>query len=209
MRGDPWFSAIPQLKHPGPLLSHLAFTGEYPLFPTFAFFLVGMVLARYDLRPTRVAASLLAVGAASAVAFYAVGWTTDDRRAPLAPASTSAWRYLSAGGHSQMPVWVVAASGLALAVVGASLLLCRVAPRATRPLVCTGQLALTFYVAHVLLLRRALREWPYDLSPAQTIWSIVALYAAFVLVASMWRRYFARGPAEAVLRVGELLQKDS
>lgn len=209
MRGDPWFSHVPQLGHPLPLLSHLAFTGGYPLFPSFAFFLVGMVLARHDLRPRLVVTALVVGGLSLALAGYALGWNTDVHRRGLAPDSTSAWRFLSAAGHSQMPVWVIATTGGALAVVGFSLALCRAAPRATMPLVWAGQLALTFYVAHVFLLRRPLRRWPYELSPAETIGAIVALFAAFVLVASLWRRYFKRGPAEAVMRVGDLLQKDS
>jgi uncharacterized membrane protein YeiB len=66
-----------------------------------------------------------------------------------------------------------------------------------------GQLALTFYVVHVLLLRRGLRHWPWHMSSPAILAAIVALYAAFVLIADQWRRRRAHGPAEAILRFAD------
>jgi hypothetical protein len=66
-------------------------------------------------------------------------------------------------------------------------------------------LALTFYIVHVFLLRRGLREWPWQMSPRSILAAIAAIYIVFVLVAWLWRTQWRFGPAEAVLRVGDVL----
>jgi hypothetical protein len=208
MTDDSWWSALPHLGHPRLLLSHLLFTGIYPAFPTLAFFFVGMWVARLDLRARRTVKALMAGGLAVAVIGYGIGWSTDDHREDLADGSTSAWRWLSAAGHSQMPAWIVGSTGLALAVIGACLWSNRHFPRATQPLAYAGQLALTFYIVHVFLLRRGLRHWPWKLSPPTILATIVGSYVAFVLVAWLWRTRMARGPAEAILRVADPLSRN-
>jgi uncharacterized membrane protein YeiB len=200
---DSGWSALGALRHPWPLVSTLAFTGTYPLFPSFAFFLVGMWVARQDLGSARFQVGLVVVGTAVAVGGYAVGWHTDaDRRA--AP-GRSTWRLLSATGHSDMPLWVVAATGFALAVLGGgSLLAHRIGP-VGRGLERTGRLALTFYVVHVWLLRRSLRHWPWDLSKEQIVITLVLMFVTFVVIADRWLGRFTYGPFEAALRVPDLM----
>jgi hypothetical protein len=51
-----------------------------------------------------------------------------------------------------MPLWVLSSTGIALAVVGCCMLLARALPRLVWPAVALGQLALTVYVAQVLVL---------------------------------------------------------
>jgi uncharacterized membrane protein YeiB len=204
---DSWWSALPHLGHPDLLFSHLAFTGIYPALPTLTFFFVGMWLARLDLRSVRVVLALVSAGIVMAIAGYGLGWTTDDRRVGLDPDSTSSWRLLSAAGHSQMPVWVVATTGVSLAVIGLCLWVCARLPRPIRPLAAAGQLALTFYIVHVFLLRRGLREWPWQMSHAEILGSIAAIYLVFVALAWLWRLRWRYGPAEAVLRIGDTLAR--
>jgi uncharacterized membrane protein YeiB len=116
---------------------------------------------------------------------------------------------LDAGGHSQMPAWIVGSTGVALFVIGACLWVCDQLPRVTSPFVAAGQLALTFYIVHVFLLRRGLRDWPWQMSPPSIIAAIAAIYFGFVLVAWMWRSQWRHGPAEAVLRIGDSLVRPS
>ena len=203
MTDDSWWSALPHLGHPRLLLSHLLFTGLYPALPTLAFFFVGMWIARLDLRARCTVNALMVGGLAMAIIGYGIGWGTDDHREQLPATSTSEWHWSSAAGHSQMPAWIIGATGLALAVIGASLWLTRHFPRTAEPLAYAGQLALTFYIVHVLLLRRGIRDWPWQMSPPAMLAAIIGLYAAFVLLATLWRARIARGPAEAILRVGD------
>ncbi len=209
MTNDSWWSALPHLGHPRLLLSHLMFSGIYAALPTLAFFFVGMWVARLDLRARRVVNSLMVGGFVLAIIGYGIGWSTDDHRDRLTAVSTSPWRWLSAAGHSQMPAWIIGATGLGLAVIGACLWLSRHFPRATRPLAYTGQLALTFYIVHVFLLRRGLRHWPWRMSPPTMLATIVGLYVAFALVANLWRAKMDHGPAEAILRIGDTLFRRS
>ena len=205
---DSWWSALPQLGHPRLLLSHLTFTGIYPALPTLAFFFVGMWVAQLDLRARRTMNALVVAGLTLAIIGYGIGWRTDDHRRDLADTSTSAWRWLSAAGHSQMPAWIIGSTGLGLAVIGLCLSLTRRFPRAMRPLAYAGQLALTFYIVHVLLLRRGIRHWPWQMSPPQILLAIAGLFAAFVLIANLWRAKMARGPAEAILRVADIFPQN-
>jgi uncharacterized membrane protein YeiB len=202
---DSGWAAMGALRHPWRLFSTLAFTGTYPLFPSFAFFLVGMWVARQNLRSSRFQLMVLLVGAAIAVCGYGLGWRTDSHRLALDPPSTSAWRLLSAAGHSNMPVWVVAATGFALAVLGGASWLAPHLGFVSRALARTGRLALTFYVVHVWLLRRGLRHWPWDLSNEMILLAIAALFVGVVVVADRWLSRFAYGPLEAALRAPDLM----
>lgn len=202
---DSGWSALGALKEPWPLCTTLAFTGVYPLFPSFAFFLVGMWLARRNLRAARVQLALVLAGTILAVAAYGLGWTTDDQRVGLAARSDSLWRLLSAAGHSNMPVWVLAASGFSMALVGLASWLAPRLGRVGEALARTGRLALTFYVAHVWLIRRPLRHWPWELSD-HTILLLVGLsFAVFVVVADQWLDRLAYGPLEALLRLPDVV----
>ncbi len=195
---DAWWSALGMLAHPGQLLTTLTFTGLYPLFPSFAFFLVGMWLAGLDLRRTGVAVVLVSVGLTVAGIAYNVGWSTDAQRVDVE--HTSPWRLLSAAGHSNAPVWVVASTAGALAALGACLVLTTRRGPLSRVLADTGRLALTFYVAHVFVLRRPWRDWPWDWTPEATLAVTALLTVGFVVAAHLWRRRFAHGPLEALLR---------
>ena len=72
-----------------------------------------------------------------------------------------------------------------------------------RPLVWLGQLALTAYVAHLVLGEQWLWDWQADDRPTLlTQLAVVGLVVAvFATVASLWRARFSRGPLEAALRV--------
>lgn len=87
--GDPsvW-GGLGLLLRPHVLVSTLVSTGTYPLFPAFAFVLVGLWLGRQDLASARVRRGLVVVGLAMAVVGYGAGWATDHRRTP--PAELSA-----------------------------------------------------------------------------------------------------------------------
>jgi uncharacterized membrane protein YeiB len=102
-----------------------------------------------------------------------------------------------------MPAWIVGSTGLAVAVIGVCLWASQLFPQAMRVLAHAGQLALTFYIVHVFLLRRGLRHWPWHMSPPTMLAAIAGLYAAYVIIADQWRRRMAHGPAEAILRFAD------
>jgi uncharacterized membrane protein YeiB len=88
--------------------------------------------------------------------------------------------------------------GSACAVLGGVLLLTDRLPWATWPLVATGQLALTVYVGHLLLLD----AFP-ELLKRETVPDAALTVGVFMLLAvatsTLWRSLLPRGPLEAPL----------
>ncbi len=103
--------------------------------------------------------------------------------------------------HSGSPFEVVGSGGFALTVLGSCLLVCRLRPAraALSPLAAVGSMALTVYVAHVVVIEVT------DVEVGGASWMPWASFAAGALVlAWLWRRFFDRGPLERLLAyVGE------
>lgn len=185
----------------------LVFDGFYPLFPAGAFFVLGLVIGRLDLRSDRVAAVLLSagsvvgfgtwIGARWAVSAFAVQIDFGGRQGD----GSFHWgRLLDVEGHSAMPAWVISSLGTSVAVLGLCLLVARRWEPAVKPLIVVGSMALTFYVYQALMTNVVPptaqtgvgEEWIYA----------IGVYGSFLMVAMLWKLWFQRGPLERVLRVG-------
>jgi uncharacterized membrane protein YeiB len=118
-----------------------------------------------------------------------------------AAADPTGWTWLDQTGHSNMPVWMIAATGFALAIVAACLMLADRFRRITMPIVFAGQLALTLYLGHIALLRWPLKRWPYHLGAGGVVAAIFGGFIAAMLLSTAWRRWFAQGPLESLLRL--------
>lgn len=173
-------------------------TGYYPVVVWTAPLLLGMWLGRRDLRSADTARRLLAGGALAA----ATGFVVSDLLLALVgpPTSSIDWRRIAAiVPHNGMPLWVLTSAAIAVAVLGACLLLARALPMVTWPLVALGQLALTAYVLHLLVLDLEPRWLLRDTVGAA--WMSVARFTLVaVLLATAWRALAFRGPFEVLLR---------
>ncbi|MGH3087702.1 MAG: DUF418 domain-containing protein [Rubrobacteraceae bacterium] len=186
----------------GQLVPDVLLSGAYPLITWAAPLLFGMWLGRRDL--SRIRWVLLGGGlVVAAAAALASGWLVAEYGEPLVgaarfPENDGFANLLSAEPHSQMPLWILGAIGSSCAVLGGMLLLADLLPRLTWPLAATGQLALTVYVGHLLLLHAA-----GELVERETVPDATLSVATFMLVAmaicSIWRLVFPRGPLEAIL----------
>ena len=107
------------------------------------------------------------------------------------------WLFTSAA-HGQMPLWLVGGTAVAVAVLGAALIAGDRARSLTWPLTATGQLALTVYVGHLLVLHAA-QQVVTSQQLSRAIVILAGFTVAILLLATLWRRYFARGPLEQVL----------
>lgn len=187
-------------------LRHLLFNGFHPLFPWFAFVLYGMWLGRRLLRdPARVRrlglpalGVVLLVEAACALLVPALGGLESDGPAWL----------VSTGSMPAGVLYVLSAAALATAVIAGSLSLATRYPdsSAVRALAHTGRLALTLYLAHVLLCIGTLDTMQrlHSLSLRQVFACWALFCGAAVLSANCLAQRFAHGPLEALLRrVGE------
>jgi uncharacterized membrane protein YeiB len=174
----------------------LLLSGRYPLATWCVPFLVGLWVARLDLRDRRVLRRMLLVGTVAAVVGFGLSLLSTsvlDREGGIGFA-----RLLTGAAHGQMPLWLVSSVGGALAVVAGFLLLGERAGRLTGPLVAAGRLALTLYVLHVLVL--AAVTPPEGFTLPQGVGISALLIGSFLGLAVLWRRVAAVGPLEWVLR---------
>ncbi len=195
-----WFDAgTPAWNDFDRIARDLVVSGYYPAVVWVTPLLVGIWLGRQDLRSARAATALLLGGAAMAAAVWLVGNVLGGVAGDVE--NRASWlQLLTREAHEEMPLWILSSTSIAICIVGASLLLVRAAARLTWPLVAAGQLALSIYAGHLLLLHYR-PEWLIR-SEFTTAWASVGRFALLaVLAALVWRSLAARGPLEAVLHL--------
>jgi uncharacterized membrane protein YeiB len=110
------------------------------------------------------------------------------------PANSWWWLAVMAP-HTGTPVDLMFTIGLALAALGACIMLGRVIGPLVSPLAAAGTMPLTMYVMHLLML-------VYLPVPAASEGLDLAVQLAVLIVfAMLWRHRFARGPLEQVIYV--------
>lgn len=169
-------------------------TGFYPVLTWGPAVLVGVLVGRADLRDRATQAILLVGGAIVATAAYGA---SELARATSAAAANSP--YLLAEGHSGTPLNVVGAVAVAVAVLGASLLVGSLLPRLSWPLVAVGQMALTVYTGHLLVLAVA-PDWLEGRSSVEdAVFQVARFFVVTTVLCTLWRWRVNRGPLEWLL----------
>lgn len=196
--GGEHHSRLPlELGNPAAEIAHgLLLSGRFPLVTWCVPFLVGMWVARLDLRDRAVQQRMIVWGGVTAVLAFALSRLTGsilDRQGDVGFA-----RLLTGAAHGQMPLWLLSSVGGALAVVAAFVRLGTRAAWCTRPLVAAGRLALTLYVLHVAVLAVIRPDGGFTL--VQGILVSTAMIVAFLLLATWWHHRVGVGPLERVLR---------
>lgn len=212
-RPDPTLGTL--LTDPGGVLLQLLVTGAYPVLIYLAYACVGLAVGRLDLTSRRLAWWLLGGGLVLAVVARVIsevllhplgglraltgGDLSADSLAALAaePDQGTSWWYLAlASPHAHTQLDVLRATGSALAVLGAALLLTRlrVVERLLRPLQLAGSMTLTLYSWHVLVLAAGVFD---DWGTAQYLFLVVSSLAFAIL----WHRRHDHGPLEKVVAV--------
>ncbi|MFF5369508.1 DUF418 domain-containing protein [Streptomyces sp. NPDC013187] len=205
----------------------LLLTGFYPALTWMSFVIAGMALGRLDLSSGTVQRRLAALGAALAAAAYGMSlllagkdalrsmvedgpsssgsgsmppgsgsMPTDGGSFPDMPASS----LLTAGPHSGTTFDIIGSVGVAiLVIVGATVLMDRL-PRLRRlakPVIAVGTMSLTAYVGHFVA--QSVLSTPAGTSTQQS-WSPLIMYVLGAIVfATIWSRFFRRGPLEYLL----------
>jgi uncharacterized membrane protein YeiB len=182
----------------------LLWTGGYPLVGWVGFVLVGLWLARQPLGDRSVQLRLLLVGAGIALLQPVLAWIHTGLGEESTPtAAGGLGTFFDGQAHSNRTAWYVLGTATALAVLGAALLLTsHAATRWHRPLVCLGQLALSAYVAHLLVGRQLVWAWNDRSQPSVAVQMAVlgVVLVTFAALATMWRSRYRRGPLEGLLR---------
>ncbi|HLS16184.1 MAG TPA: acyltransferase family protein [Beutenbergiaceae bacterium] len=194
------FEAAPAalLDNPVDTATSILLTGPYPVITWAAPFLLGMWLGRLDLQRRSTAVRLIIIGAALAVAGEvisagAVALWGEPGEVPALDL------LLSSVAHSQTPIWLIGGTGAAAAVLGLCLLVVPRLGRWVQPLAATGQLALTVYVLHLVVIAVLVRPGPDD--PATGLLVTAVLSLVLVALSMVWRTWRAQGPLEAALRL--------
>lgn len=202
----------------------LLFTGEYPVLTWMSFMLAGMAVARLDLARSAIRARLALTGGALTVGGYGGSWLAlrlvPGARATVAAATdgegaASAWwsdtvghlvddtpaAWLLVGApHSQTTFSILGNVGVALLVVVVCVTAMDRMPRLGRlatPVCAVGMTALTAYVLHIL----AIREFGMEDETGPALVDLLASILAAMLLATVWTRWFRRGPLEHLLYV--------
>ncbi|MBA2692610.1 MAG: DUF1624 domain-containing protein [Rubrobacter sp.] len=201
-----WFVEDPAtLGDPfGNIVGDILLSGAYPLVTWSAPLLFGMWLGSRNLRAVSTRLWMLWIGLAAALAAPYVSNALVARYGetlvgpPRNPENAGLSNLLSADAHSQMPLWMLGAVGAATATLAAALLIADLLPKITWPLVATGQLALTVYVGHLILLHANEELLRRETVPEATF-TVAAFMLSAILVCTLWRLVLPRGPLEAAL----------
>lgn len=193
------------LDTPAGFLRNLFFDGFHPVFPWIAFYLFGMWLGRTDLRDrawrrTLVVRAAIVVAVTETLALVVIG----PKATGLEQLDDNSWRWLfSVEPIPPLPMYIAAGAGTAVLVICGSIWLTEhLSERVLEPLVSTGQLALSIYLAHVFI-GMGILEVTGRLENQSLTWAVTAslLFSASAIVfAWAWRRRFSRGPLEALMR---------
>lgn len=191
---------------PAGMLRHIFFNGFHPVVPWLAFLVLGMIIGRLDMRSPAIRRRVFAWGVSAAIAAELVsrlllhsilpGANPGDKEAITAVIGTSPM--------PPMPLYMIAGAGTACAVIAAVVAFGERYGNSAwlRPFVSTGQLALTLYVAHVVLGMGTL-EAMGRLNNQTLAFALLAsaiFCAVGIIFAHLWRKRFKRGPLEAVMR---------
>jgi uncharacterized membrane protein YeiB len=207
--GEPTFGTL--LTDPVGLLSQILFTGVYPAVAYMAYICAGLAIGRLDLTSRRLAVRLFGGGIALVVAAQAVSHvllyqlgdldrlvaaTGDDAVTLLwDPDQGTSWDYLAlAAPHANTQLDLVNTLGSAMAVLGACLLLTRIAAvdGLLRPVRAAGAMTLTLYSAHALVIATGVFE-------DQQLALYALLVAGALVWATLWRRWRPQGPLEELV----------
>lgn len=193
-------------------------SGGYPAGVYMAYICVGMAIGRLDLSSTKVAARLLGGGLALAVTAWvtssvllfrlgglqhlqaAAEGETDPARIRdkilWDPEQVQSWWWLALRGHhSGTPIDMLHTVGVAVAVVGAALLVTKhpAARRLLWPLGVVGSMTLTVYSAHAAALNLG------DLLDVGHLAFYLLQITAAVIFAIVWHRLRGQGPLERLV----------
>lgn len=183
---------------PWAIAAAILVSGPYPLVVWIAPFFLGVWLGRQPLGNPRIQRRLLGGGAAAGAGAWLLSQVLV--RVFGHPDQTQVgWdRMVSAFGHSQMPLWLISASGTAAFTIGLLLIVVPRMGRGIKALVAVGQMPLTAYTAHLIIIAFIVRPAPE--TPAQGLLISVAMMGGLVLFATVWIANLRYGPLEMLLR---------
>lgn len=172
---------------------------NYPFTTWIAFLLAGMGVGRLDLRALPEQGLLVTVGGALALSGYGAALLT----APAVVDAPFLSAVLTAEDHSSGLWEVIGSGGFAIAVIGASLLLCRTPLRwVAVPVRAVGSMPLTAYVLQLVVwavVALALLGDTSDLYGIREAGLFGPLVWGLIVLCTVWVLVVGRGPLETLI----------
>ena len=194
------------LWRPAGIVRNLFYDGFRPVIPWAGLLVLGMWIGRLDVTRAAVRRRMFACGVGMMLAVeigsrvilsYALA-----HRGGVSESNLRDW--LETGSMPPLPLFVLTTTGWALAVIALGLAVGVRRPQSTavRALVATGQLALTWYVGHILLgaVLVHFAGWHRFDSLPLSLLAGVSLFTLMVLTSALAKRRWRTGPMEWLLR---------
>ena len=188
------------------IVRNLFYDGFRPVIPWAGLLVLGMWIGRLDVTRAAVRRRMFACGVGMMLAVeigsrvilsYALA-----HRGGVSESNLRDW--LETGSMPPLPLFVLTTTGWALAVIALGLAVGVRRPQSTavRALVATGQLALTWYVGHILLgaVLVHFAGWHRFDSLPLSLLAGVSLFTLMVLTSALAKRRWRTGPMEWLLR---------
>lgn len=187
---------------------NLLFNGWHPVIPWLGFLLLGILLSRTNLQNQSIQLKMAFIG----VLTFLFIERLSDAMIQLQGVSDAVLALLiSTSPVPPMPLYMVSAGGLAVAIVGLCLLLERMLKRLRLLdlLTAAGKQTLTWYLAHIILGMGFLAATNRiaNQTHQQALISAICFCLTLTVLAYIWSHYFKRGPLEALMR--KLTDKES
>jgi uncharacterized membrane protein YeiB len=191
---------------PGPL-RNLLFNGFHPIFPWFSFVVFGLWLGRLNFNSSLTRINLLLVSLFVLLVTEGLSFLLIDYFTNLGLSEFSASDIVSVFGTSPippMPQYVISGASASTAVIVLCIRISELLHRSRviSVLTDTGRLALSIYIAHIVLSIGIIEVLAYsvDQAPVSIIIMTVVFCLFSMLFAHYWLKYFSHGPIELVMR---------
>jgi uncharacterized protein len=188
------------------VVRNLFYDGFRSVFPWAGMILLGMWVGRLNLRDPRTNRRVLLAALVTAIAAELVSRLLErivPGRLAARMATEVAHALFGTESMPALPLFLLAAGGTALAVIALSVRVTETwRSAAWFPLAPTGQMALTWYVAHIVLGLGAVVHLGLENSRAPTVAAAygAGFFVLAVLVSTLWKLRFRHGPLEWVMR---------
>ncbi|THB79300.1 MAG: DUF418 domain-containing protein [Desulfobacteraceae bacterium] len=182
-------------------IRHTLFNGFHPVFPWFAFFLFGMVVGRQDLSAKNIRIRALWVSSLVFCICEAVSYGVPAL-IQQGQIKTVVW-FFSTLSFPPFPLFIISGCSSGLMVIMICIMIAEKAPQwFTRPWVCTGQMVLTHYMAHIILGMGLLEglDMLYHQPLSFAVVSAVVYFVLSMIFSVFWLGKFQKGPLEMLMR---------
>jgi uncharacterized membrane protein YeiB len=194
-----------QLWTPTGLVRNLFYDGFRSVLPWTGFVFFGMWLGRLNLRNRAVARRVFLVALGTALAAEVVSWLCVSYflAQPHGMDAETVKALFGTQSMPALPLFLLASGGEGVAVIAWCVRVCGEGPsRFWQPVAATGQMALTWYFAHIVLgLGAVVAFGMVNTQPLPVAAGCgVGFFAGAVLVSWLWKKVFRHGPLEWVMR---------